>query len=131
MARSYSNTCSNTSDPDAITQNGCVDWRVATFEPQARTAFGFLVEQGFAVDAEAVGDPGRRPESLVVRFSAPGVTIETSLALGFAGEEGICTTVRSASGSQSFGPTVAHQGRELTKALHSHAEGVRQALRSP
>jgi hypothetical protein len=36
--------------------------------------------------------------------------------------------VRSASGSESFGPAVAHRGQKLTKALLAHAEGVRQSL---
>ena len=111
-------------------QTAHVDWRIKSFETEARAAFAFLSDQGFTVAAAPVADPGRRPVSAVVRFQSPGVAVETTLSLGFAGEDGVHTSVLTTGGSRDFGPTGAHKGHEMVKALQQPAEEVRAALAS-
>lgn len=105
-----------------------MDWRIISFEADARAAFAFLTDQGFTVSADPVGDAGRRPVSTLVRFQSPDVAVETTLSLGFAGEDGIHTTLFTTGGSTDFGPAVAHKGHEMTKALQQHADEVRAVL---
>ena len=109
-------------------QTAPVDWRVKTFESEARAAFAFLTEQGFTVGVELPDDLHRRRASIVERVQAPLTTVETSLALGFASEDSVQTTLREVTGSTEFGPAVAHKGHEMKKALLAQAEGVREAL---
>jgi hypothetical protein len=105
-----------------------MDWRVKSFESEARAAFAFLIEQGFTVGTEPMPDTSRRPASVTVRFHGPETAVDTSLVLGFAGEDSIHTTLRTVTGSSEFGPAAAHKGHELKKALSAHAESVRDAL---
>jgi hypothetical protein len=98
-------------------QTALVNWRVKNFEPEARAAFAFLTEQGFTVDTEPPAEDLRRPAGLMVRFRAPEATVETSLALGSAGEDSIHTTRLTVTGSTEFGPTVAHKGHEMLSAM--------------
>lgn len=107
---------------------GWVDWRIKSFEAQARSAFAFLTADGFALEMEPGGDHSRRPTALTLRARSVDATVETSLVLGFAGEDGIHTILQTVSGRSEFGPTVAHKGHEMEKALRTHAEGVRAAL---
>lgn len=107
-----------------------MDWRVKSFEPEARAAFAGLVDRGFAVMSERLEDPGRRPAKVTVRFIGPDERVETSLVLGFAGEDGVHTTLLTTTGSSDFGPSVAHSGHEMKKALMEHAEAIRAALAS-
>lgn len=101
------------------------------FETAARAALAFLTEQGFTVPTEGPVDARRRPTRVTVRFHALGTTVETSLALGFAGEDSIQTSLLAVTGSKEFGPAVAHKGHEMKKALLVQAEGVRAALSRP
>jgi hypothetical protein len=103
-----------------------MDWRVKSFEGEARSAFACLVEKGFVVGSEPI-DVRKRPAWVTVRFHGTEQMVETSLVLGFAGEDAVHTTT----GSSEFGPTVAHTGREMKKALAAHAQSVRSALASP
>jgi hypothetical protein len=105
-----------------------VDWRVKTFESEARLAFGFLIDQGFTVSASAPTAVTRRPTSLTVRFLSSGATVETELALGLAGEDGIYTCVITTQGSFEVGPSIAHKGHEMRAALLAHAAQVRDIL---
>ena len=105
-----------------------MDWRVKTFKSQATEAFAFLLDQGFTAAAEPQSDLGRRPATIVVRFIGLDASIETALSLGFAGEDGIHTTVLTTEGSSEFGPTVTHKGHELQKALRAQAAQVRTVL---
>lgn len=91
----------------------------------------FLSDQEFTVAAEPVADVELRPCSVTVKFQGPEATVETSLILGFAGEDGVHTSLLTTTGSSEFGPTVAHKGREMRKALEEHAKAVRAALTSP
>lgn len=97
---------------------------------EARAAFSFLTDQGFTAAVEPVADAGWRPAGAVVRFQSSDVAVETTLSLGFAGEDGICTTLFTTGGSTDFGPVVAHKGHEMTKALQQHAAEVRAVLAS-
>jgi hypothetical protein len=103
---------------------------VKSFEAEARAAFAFLTDQGFTVGAELPTDVGRRPSRLMVRFQGAGATVETSLVLGFAGEDGVQTTVFTTTGISELGATVAHKSHEMRKALHAHADEVRVVLAS-
>ncbi len=108
-----------------------MDWRVKSFESEALAAFAYLVEAGFTVGSEPVADATRRPAKVAVRFQRNEATVETSLVLGFAGEDGVHATLLTTTGSSDFGPTVTHSGHEMKKALAEHAEAVRTALASP
>jgi len=99
-----------------------------SFESEARAAFAFLTDLGYTVAADPTPDSGRRPANVVVRFRGHEVTVETVLSLGFAGEDGIHTTVLTTSGSTDFGPTVAHKGHEMSKALRDQARQVADSL---
>ena len=99
-----------------------------TFESEARAAFAALMDHGFTVDSEPAADLSRRPAKITVRFQGREETVETSLVLGFAGEDGVETSLRTTTGSSDFGPTVAHSGHQMKKALAEHAEAVRTAL---
>jgi predicted deacylase len=105
-----------------------MDWRVKTFESQANAAFAFLLDQGFIASAQSAPDVHRRPAIVAVRFISADATVETALSLGFAGEDGIYTTVLTTEGSSEFGPSVAHKGHEMRKALHAQADQVRHFL---
>jgi hypothetical protein len=105
-----------------------VDWRVKTFESEAVAAFDFLLSQGFIRNTEPSSAATRRPTHIVVKFVGPDVEVETALSLGFAGEDGIYTTVRTTDGSSELGPSVAHKGHEMRKALRAHAGQVRDLL---
>lgn len=70
----------------------------------------------------------RRPVSITLRLQGPEVLVEISLVLGFAGEDYVHTSLNTAVGARDFGPTVAHKGKEMTKALKEHADSVREAL---
>ena len=105
-----------------------MDWRVKTFESQATEAFAFLLDQGFIAAAESPSDVDRRPATVAVRFIGPDTSVETALSLGFAGEDGIHTTVLTTEGSSEFGPSVAHKGHEMQKALQAQAAQVRTLL---
>lgn len=107
-----------------------VDWRVKSFEPEARAAFTFLSDQGFTVAVQPAADVQRGPATIAVQFQSQEATVETSLVLGFAGEDCVHTSLLTTSGSSEFGPTVAHKGHEMRKALEAHAEAVRAALAS-
>ncbi|MFN8191856.1 MAG: hypothetical protein U0R78_15730 [Nocardioidaceae bacterium] len=107
-----------------------MDWRVKSFESEARAAFAALTDQGFTVGSEPAADLSRRPVKITVRFQGRKQTIETSLVLGFAGEDGVQTSLLTATGSSDFGPTVAHSGHQMKKALAEHAEAVRTVLAS-
>lgn len=106
-------------------QTVVMDWRVKNFESEARAAFAFLCDEGFLVATDSAADLNRRPASITVRFAGSDTTVETSLVLGFAGEDAIQTSVRTPTVSSDFGPTVAHKGHEMRKALRAHADGVR------
>jgi hypothetical protein len=105
-----------------------MDWRVRTFESHATEAFAFLLDQGFVAAAESPSDGDRRLATVAVRFIRPDTSVETALSLGFAGEDGIHTTVLTTDGSSEFGPSVAHQGQEMQKALQTQAAQVRTLL---
>lgn len=105
-----------------------VDWRVKTFESEARAAFDYLVEDGFTVDVEPSGDPARRPTRVELRFLSSAACVETRLVLGLAGEDEVVTDLVTTSGSNEIGTAPAHKGHEMRKALHSHAEEVRRLL---
>ena len=101
-----------------------------SFEPEARAAFSFLSGQGYTVASEPAGDAGRRPRSVTLRFRSPKATVETSLILGFAGDDGVQTRLLTITGSTELGPTVVHKGHEMRKALEEHAKAVQAALAS-
>ena len=105
-----------------------MDWRVKTFEAQANVAFAFLLDQGFIAAAESSPDMDRRPATVAVRFISAHTTVVTALSLGFAGEDGIHTTVLTTEGSSEFGPSVAHKGHEMQKALQAQAAQVQDLL---
>jgi hypothetical protein len=105
-----------------------MEWRVKTFESQATEAFAFLLDQGFIAAAEFPSDVDRRPATVAMRFISPDVRVETALSIGFAGEDGIHTTVLTTEGSSEFGPSVAHKGHEMQKALQTQAAQVRTLL---
>ena len=105
-----------------------MDWRRKNFEAEARSAFGFLVDQGFQVGTEPLPDLQRRPVSITVNFHGADARVDTSLVLGFAGEDAVHTTLTTVVDSRVFGPTTAHRGHEVKKALHAHAQSVRAAL---
>ena len=105
-----------------------MDWRVKTFESQATEAFAFLLDQGFIPAAESPSDVNRSPATVAVRFISPDTSVETALSLGFAGEDGIHTTVLTTEGLSEFGPSVAHKGHEMQKALRMQAAQVRTLL---
>jgi hypothetical protein len=105
-----------------------MDWRVKNFESKATTAFTFLLDQGFAAAAESSGDMRRRPTTLRVRFMSADMTVETALSLALAGEDTIHTKVLTTDGSREFGPSVAHKGHEMQKALQTQATEVRDFL---
>jgi len=94
-----------------------MDWRVKTFETQANVAFAFLLDQGFMATAESSPGVDRRPATVAVRFISADTTVEAALSLGFAGEDGIHTTVLTTAGTSEFGPSVAHKGHEMQKVL--------------
>jgi hypothetical protein len=104
-----------------------MNWRVKTFESEAKAAFGFLVDKGF-VAVESSPDVDRRPATIAVRFMSADTTVEAALSLGFAGEDGIHTTVLTTEGSSEFGPSVAHKGHEMQKALRTQAAQVQDLL---
>jgi hypothetical protein len=112
----------------ALLQTADMDCRVKTFESQAEAAFSFLLDKGFTPAAEASADVRRRPTTLAVRFTSADTTVETAMSLGFAGEDGIHTTVLTTDGSATFGPRVAHKGHEMRKALQAHAAEVQNYL---
>ena len=68
-------------------------------EHEARAAFAFLTDQGFAVGTAPPLDAHRRPACVTVTFQAPSTTVETVLVLGFAGEDSIVTALRTVTGS--------------------------------
>jgi len=105
-----------------------MDWRVKTFEPQATKAFAFLLDKGFIAAAESSPDVERRPATIAVRFVGAGTTVETVLTLGFAGEDGVHTTVLTTEGPSEFGPSVAHKAHEMEKALRAQAAQVQDFL---
>jgi hypothetical protein len=105
-----------------------MDWRVKTFESQATEAFAFLLDQGFIAAAESPSGVDRLPATVAVRFISPDTSVETALSLSFAGEDGIHTTVLTNEGSSEFGPSVAHKGHEMLKALQTQAAQVRTLL---
>ena len=105
-----------------------MDWRVKTFEAQAAEAFAFLLDHGFDAAVDYPSDVDRRPATVAVRFVSPGMSVETALSLGFAGEDGIRTTVLTSEGSSEFGPAVAHKGHDMRKALRTQAAQVRTLL---
>lgn len=105
-----------------------MDWRVKTFEARATEAFAFLLDQGFNAAAESPSGVDRRPATVSVRFISPDTSVETALSLGFAGEDGIHTTVLTTEGSSEFGPSVAHKGHEMQKALQAQAAQVQALL---
>jgi len=113
-----------------VGQTAVVDWRGKSFESEARAAFAALTDQGFTVDSEPAADWRRRPAKITVRFQGGQETVETSLVLGFAGEDGVQTVLHTTTGSSDFGPTVAHSGHQMKKALAEHAEAVRTTLAS-
>jgi hypothetical protein len=105
-----------------------VDWRVKTFESEARMAFAFLLDQGFTATVQSPADVRRRPTSLTLRFISAHVTVEPVLSLAFAGEDAIYTTVLTPEGSSTLGPSVAHKGHEMRTALLAQAAEVRAIL---
>ena len=106
-------------------QTALVDWRVKNFELEAGAAFAFLLDQGFTASTETPTDAARRPSSVVVKFVHADATVETTLSLGFAGEDSIYTILFTVDGSSELGPSVAHKGHEIRKALAAHATQVR------
>lgn len=98
------------------------------FEPEAIEAFAFLGERGFDQSAEHSPDLGRRPSSITVRFRSAEAMLETTLAMAFAGEDSVSTTIQTLDGRRQFGPAVAHTGHEMRKALREHAGEARRAL---
>lgn len=105
-----------------------MDWRLKTFESQATVAFAYLLDQGFIATAESSPDVNRRPATVAVRFISADATVETTLSLGFAGEDGVHTTVLMTDGSSEFGSSVAHKGHEIQKALGAQAAQVQNFL---
>lgn len=99
-----------------------------TFEAEAEVAFAFLLDQGFVSAARASPDLSHRPSTVVVKFISADAAVETALSLGFAGEDGIDTTVLTTDGSATFGPSVARKGQEMRKALQAQAAEVRDYL---
>lgn len=105
-----------------------MDWRVKTFESQANVAFGYLLDQGFSATTESSPELDRRRATVAVRFISADTTVETTLSLGFAAEDGIHTTVLTTEGSSECGPSVAHKGHEMQKALGAQAAQVKNFL---
>ena len=109
-------------------QTHLVDWRVKTFESEASAAFAFLLKQGFTASTDPSTDAERRPTSIAVKFVGADSTVETALSLGLAGEDGVYTALLTTDGSFELGPSVAHKGHEMRKALLTHAAQVRDLL---
>jgi hypothetical protein len=63
-----------------------------------------------------------------MQFIGTQATVETELSLGLAGEDAIYTTLLTTQGSSKLGPSVAHKGHEMRKALLGHAAQVRDIL---
>ena len=100
-----------------------MDWRVKSFESEARSAFAHLVQRGFTVGSEQAADLRRRPAKVTVRFQGAEVTVETSLVFGFAGEDGVHTTLLTTTGSSDLGPTVAHSRHESARRARPGGSG--------
>jgi hypothetical protein len=120
--------CGRPPDGSPLMHTAAVDWRVKTFESEVDVAFAFLLDQGFATTADALPDLSRRPATVAVRFISADTTVETALSLGFAGEDGIHTTVLTTDGSATFGPSVAHKGHQMRRALQAQAAEVQDFL---
>ena len=99
-----------------------------SFESEAGAAFAFLLDQGFTANTEPSPDPTRRPTAVVVKFTSADSSVVTALSLGFAGEDAIHTTVLTTDGTVDLGPSVAHKGCEMRKALLAHAAQVGKLL---
>jgi hypothetical protein len=84
--------------------------RVKTFQQDARSAFGSLLDRGFQVSTEPPNGMTRRPATLALRFVDAETQVENTLVLGFAGEDAVHTILMTTQGSSLFGPSVAHKG---------------------
>jgi len=111
-----------------VRQTDPVDWRVKTFEPEAVEAFAFLNDRGFERSVEQPIDMGRSQGCITVRFRDQGTVVETRFCMAYAGEHSVDTTVQTVEGERQFGPTVAHTGHEMKKALREQASEVRQIV---
>ena len=106
-----------------------VDFREKTFAAEVADRFRFLVDEaGFTalrVDAPA---HDRRPRSLRVAYVSTGARVEVSLDLAFGGEESVSTLLETGTGRWDFGPSVAHKGHAMRKALTAQAQQVAEVL---
>jgi hypothetical protein len=106
-----------------------VDFREKTFAAETGHRFGFLVEAGFvALPVELPETTDRLPRSTKVRFHGPDARVEVCLALAFAGEDVVATRVETVKGRFDLGPTTAHKGHEMRKALDGQARQVADLL---
>ena len=106
-----------------------MDFREKTFAAETAHRFGFLVEAGFvALPVELPETTDRLPRSTSVRFHGPIARVEVRLALAFAGEDEVATRVETVNGRFEFGPTTAHKGHEMRKALDVQARQVADLL---
>jgi hypothetical protein len=106
-----------------------VDFREKTFAVEVGHRFGFLVEAGFvALPVELPETTDRLPRSTSVRLHGPEARVEVCLALAFAGEDVVATRVETVKGRFDFGPTTAHKGHEMRKALDVQARRVADLL---
>lgn len=81
-----------------------MDWLVKTFEPEALSACSFLTDLGVSHSTETPTDVEHRPRSIIVRFSRSEALVETGLALAFAEEDTVDTTVRTGEASCTSTP---------------------------
>jgi len=102
-----------------------MDFRIKAFEDLVKDAFAYLGDLGFEAQYVPPGQTDRRPISVAVVFRRMGVEVETSLVLGFAGEDSVETIVRLEDGEHALPSATAHKGQEIRKSLGFHAEAVR------
>ena len=71
-----------------------MDFRINAFEGLAKDAFAYLSDLGFEAHYDLPTRTDRRPLAVAVVFRRPNAEVETSLVLGFAGEDSVETIVR-------------------------------------
>ncbi|MFJ4963320.1 hypothetical protein EES43_00700 [Streptomyces sp. ADI96-02] len=109
----------------------CVDVRVRAFTAEAVNTMGpVLAELGFT-GPEILRSPRPYPVNVTLRYRRETTVVETTLALGYGGQEHVYTTVAPATGAArgtEVGRGTAHTGPRIRRALDHQSRVTRAFL---
>lgn len=106
-----------------------MDTRLKTFEEVIRQHFEFLLSLGFEAPIFAGSNSGIRTKTAT--FQGTTGRVETTLTLGYMGDETISTVVQTLDCTQDIGSRTAHTAFQMRKAVALHAAAVEKLFKLP